>query len=311
MVKWLTEITVTSEESNNFYHYHDNRVLPPHVDEQIAKEEGWWFKPDYIINEININSAVLRPGHDEVVYLKSNRPYTMRGYAYSGGGRKIIRVEVSLDDGKSWRQATIHRFEKPSPYGKHWCWVHWDINVQTFDFTSCKEVLLRAWDASQNGQPAYITWNVMGMLNNCYFRIKIHPYTDAAGNIGFRFQHPAPIEVGRLGNVGWREEEHVRQQAIKEAEAAIPTAKSSASPSGSQGNTYTMDEVSKNTSETSCWFVHEGKVYDATPFLEEHPGGAESILIVAGMDATEEFNSIHSSKAKQQLNDYYIGDLSD
>jgi nitrate reductase (NAD(P)H) len=50
-------------------------------------------------------------------------------------------------------------------------------------------------------------------------------------------------------------------------------------------------------------------VYDATPFLEEHPGGAESILISAGMDATDEFNSIHSSKAKGMLAQYYIGDL--
>ena len=28
--------------------------------------------------------------------------------------------------------------------------------------------------------------------------------------------------------------------------------------------------------------MHGGLVYDATPFLAEHPGGAESILIVAG-----------------------------
>jgi len=40
MVKWLSQITVTTQESNNFYHYHDNRVLPPHVDKDIAKEEG-------------------------------------------------------------------------------------------------------------------------------------------------------------------------------------------------------------------------------------------------------------------------------
>eukprot|EP00879_Flechtneria_rotunda_P030996 GHRR01033796.1.p1 GENE.GHRR01033796.1~~GHRR01033796.1.p1 ORF type:complete len:123 (-),score=33.30 GHRR01033796.1:15-383(-) len=40
MVKFLEEITVTAVESNNFYHYHDNRVMPPHVDEELAKKEG-------------------------------------------------------------------------------------------------------------------------------------------------------------------------------------------------------------------------------------------------------------------------------
>lgn len=43
-----------------------------------------------------------------------------------------------------------------------------------------------------------------------------------------------------------------------------------------------MAEVEQHSSEDSAWFVHEGKVYDATPFLDEHPGGADSILISTG-----------------------------
>ena len=50
-------------------------------------------------------------------------------------------------------------------------------------------------------------------------------------------------------------------------------------------------------------------MYDATPFLKEHPGGADSVLLVAGTDATEEFDAIHSSKAKEQLLQYCIGNL--
>ena len=40
MVKYLEEITVQETESNNHYHYMDNRVLPPHVTAEIAKSEG-------------------------------------------------------------------------------------------------------------------------------------------------------------------------------------------------------------------------------------------------------------------------------
>lgn len=40
MVKWLEEIEVTNQESQNHYHFHDNRVLPSHVDEALAKAEG-------------------------------------------------------------------------------------------------------------------------------------------------------------------------------------------------------------------------------------------------------------------------------
>lgn len=52
-------------------------------------------------------------------------------------------------------------------------------------------------------------------------------------------------------------------------------------------------------------------MYDATAFLADHPGGAESILLASGMDSTEDFDAIHSSKAKKMLEDYYIGDLDD
>jgi nitrate reductase (NAD(P)H) len=64
------------------------------------------------------------------------------------------------------------------PPGRYWCWVHWSFQATTFDFLGCKEALVRAWDSSQNGQPAYITWNVMGMMNNCYYRVKIHRQVD-------------------------------------------------------------------------------------------------------------------------------------
>ncbi|PNH10814.1 Nitrate reductase [NADH] [Tetrabaena socialis] len=313
MVKWLSEITVTETESQNFYHFMDNRVLPSHVDEALAKEEGWWFKPDFIINDLNINSAVARPWHDEVISLDANKPYTVRGYAYSGGGRKIIRVEVSLDDGKTWRLGDIQRFEKPTQYGKHWCWVHWTLDLMTFDFMTAKEVLLRAWDESMNTQPAVITWNLMGMMNNCYYRIKVLPQVDSEGVMGLRFQHPAPVELGDKGNSGWREEDNLVAQAvasIKEGVKAPPPPPVLANGNGHAApKQITMEEVAEHASEESCWFVHEGKVYDATPYLGDHPGGPESILISAGADATDEFNSIHSSKAKAMLAQYYIGDL--
>lgn len=59
MVKWLQDIEVTPVESNNYYHYFDNRVLPSHVDAEMATAEGWWYKPEYIITELNINSAIV------------------------------------------------------------------------------------------------------------------------------------------------------------------------------------------------------------------------------------------------------------
>ena len=40
--------------------------------------------------------------------------------------------------------------------------------------------------------------------------------------------------------------------------------------------------MESHDSRESAWFVYENKVYDGTKFLNDHPGGPESILIVAG-----------------------------
>ena len=51
------------------------------------------------------------------------------------------------------------------------------------------------------------------------------------------------------------------------------------------------------------------QVYDGTDYLEQHPGGASSITLVAGEDASEDFMAIHSSDAKRQLAKFHVGTL--
>jgi nitrate reductase (NAD(P)H) len=54
-------------------------------------------------------------------------------------------------------------------------------------------------------------------------------------------------------------------------------------------------------STQSHQFVVNGEVYDATTYLNDHPGGPDSIFLVAGQDASEDFMAIHSSDAKKKL----------
>ena len=49
-----------------------------------------------------------------------------------------------------------------------------ELTVKMSDLASCGEVVCRAWDGCQNTQPKDITWNVMGMMNNPWFRIKVY-----------------------------------------------------------------------------------------------------------------------------------------
>ena len=48
-------------------------------------------------------------------------------------------------------------------------------------------------------------------------------------------------------------------------------------------------------------------VYDTTNYLKKHPGGVTSITMNGGEDCTEEFTSIHSKKAWDDLEEWRIG----
>jgi nitrate reductase (NAD(P)H) len=87
--------------------------------------------------------------------------------------------------------------------------------------------------------------------------------------MGIRFQHPAPVQPGALGNIGWREEENLARQGL-EAAAAAPAADAvapakAAAAAGAVGM-YTMEEVEQHATEESAWFVHEGKVGHANMY---------------------------------------------
>ncbi|XP_073021129.1 nitrate reductase [NADH] 1-like [Primulina eburnea] len=307
MVKWLKRIIVTTKESDNYYHYRDNRVLPSHVDAELANAEAWWYKPEYIINDLNINSVITTPCHEEILPINSwttQRPYTLRGYSYSGGGKKVTRVEVTLDGGETWQVCVLDHPEKPNKYGKYWCWCFWSLEVEVLDLLGAKEIAVRAWDETLNTQPEKLIWNVMGMMNNCWFRIKTNMCKPHRGEIGILFEHPT-----QPGNQtgGWMAKERYLEKSLNENPILK---KSVSSPFMNTTSTMlSMSEVKKHNSADSAWIIVHGHVYDCTPFLKDHPGGTDSILINAGMDCTEEFDAIHSSKAKKMLEEYRIGEL--
>ncbi|CAI9762505.1 unnamed protein product [Fraxinus pennsylvanica] len=73
---------------------------------------------------------------------------------------------------------------------------------------------------------------------------------------------------------------------------------------------YSFEEVSKHRSIKDCWLVIEGKVYDVSPFMDDHPGGDEVLLSSSGKDATADFEDIgHSDSAKEMMDKYLIGTI--
>ena len=91
----------------------------------------------------------------------------------------------------TWERTEVEHPEKPTEYGKYWCWCFWKYSASMAQLADCGEVVCRAWDGCQNTQPKDLTWNVMGMMNNPWFRIKVHKTLAPNGKtLAVRFEHP-------------------------------------------------------------------------------------------------------------------------
>ncbi|KAJ5097203.1 hypothetical protein N7456_007924 [Penicillium angulare] len=326
-VKWIKKLIVTDAPSENWYHVYDNRVLPTTVSPEMAAEnKDWWTDERYAIYDLNVNSVAAVPEHEEVLDLATaGSSYTARGYAYAGGGRRITRVEISLDNGKSWRLADIEYgedkyrdFEGDLFGGKvdMWkrescfCWSFWSLDIPVSDLENSGALLVRAMDEGMMVQPRDMYWSVLGMMNNPWFRVTI-----TKENNCLKFEHPThPARAG-----GWMEKvkkaggdltngnwgERVQGEAPVEVE---PVKEVNMKKEG-LSRQIDLQELKANSSAEKPWFVVNGEVYDGTAFLEGHPGGAISITTSAGLDVSEDFLAIHSETAKLMMPDYHIGTL--
>lgn len=331
-VKWLTRLILTEEPSDNWYHYYDNRLLPTMVSpEESANNPGWWKDERYAIYDLNTNSAIAHPAHDEMFSL-ANAPeqYKLRGYAYGGGGRRVTRVEISLDKGKSWRLSSIEYPEdkyRTAPdqdlYGgaldmwwreTSFCWCFWSLDIPVEELKDAQDVFVRAMDESLHVQPRDMYWSVLGMMNNPWFRVVIHREGES-----LRFEHPTQPALmpggwmervknmgGNLTNGYWGERlegEELTQTGHGDAVKEIKLTRDGVK------RVITIEELRAQDQKESPWFVVDGEVFDGTAFLKDHPGGAQSIISAAGLDSTDEFMAIHSETAKAMMPDYHIGTL--
>ncbi|XP_019850089.1 PREDICTED: acyl-lipid (8-3)-desaturase-like [Amphimedon queenslandica] len=75
---------------------------------------------------------------------------------------------------------------------------------------------------------------------------------------------------------------------------------------------FTWKELSQLNTRENAHVAYRGKVYDVSSFVSRHPGGLEQILLGAGRDITQLFESYHKTDTfKNVLEKYYVGELID
>lgn len=195
----------------------------------------------------------------------------------------------------SWRDACL-------------CWCFWSLDVPVSSLSNAEDAVVRAMDDSMNTQPRDTYWSVLGMMHNSWFRVAIRKEED--GKV-LRFEHPTQPalqkggwmervknEGGDLQDANWGERvgdfEPAAVIEVKKRKQDITKM-----TDDSVRRIIDIDELRKHDKGNEPWFVVNGEVYDGTDFLNEHPGGATSIITAAGLDATDEFMGIRMTHKSQ------------
>ena len=169
-VKWLSRIAASEKEYDGFWQQRDYKGFSPCID---------WDNVDFstapAIQELPVQSLICSPPEGSSVDAQSAAEVRVSGIAWSGGGRGIIRVDVSADGGKTWHVAELGS-GKEQKSRRAWGWTLWEATVPLPSNGADTELVCKAVDASYNVQPdtSGPIWNLRGCLSTAWHRVHIH-----------------------------------------------------------------------------------------------------------------------------------------
>lgn len=121
-VKWLGKIIVSEKESDSHWQQNDYKGFSPSTDWDTVD-----FTKSPAIQEHPVISAICVPSSNENVKLEDGY-VAVKGYAWSGGGQKIVRVDVTADGGETWYVANSDSQDSADP-PQHWSWTLWSARI--------------------------------------------------------------------------------------------------------------------------------------------------------------------------------------
>ena len=171
-LKWLKKITISKEEAEGPWQRGLNyKILPPNVHD--ANEVNLEEMPG--INELSVSSGIttvepLVEGEPseigDIVIMK------VKGWSFAGGGRNIVRVDVTGDAAKhDWHTAKLKE-GNDQRYGRGWAWTLWEAEVPArVQDDGCVHLFSKGVDMAFNTQPENVVdqWNVRGLMNNTWY----------------------------------------------------------------------------------------------------------------------------------------------
>lgn len=173
-VKWISKIVVTKNECDGMHQKGiAYKLLAPNIKSlaSVAKEYIESMPP---ADFVPITSAVTKP--DPGTPVRPGQMVDLAGYAYAGAGKAVIRIDVSVDGGKTWKQADFQRADETQKQRgcRAWAWIQWQFQAKVPDDASGTwKVVCKAVDDQYNQQPENTSsiWNIRGLFNNSWGQV--------------------------------------------------------------------------------------------------------------------------------------------
>lgn len=166
-VKWISRIELATDEAEGPWQRGLNyKILPPSV--RDAGTVNLDNMPKMM--EVSLFSGITEIEAIKPTNMKQNLKAgdkvlaKAKGWAWAGGGRNIVRVDITGDGGKTWATADIIEGGNQK-FGRSWAWVFWASDVPAVVGEDGKiELASKAVDYAFNVQPESCahTWNVRG-----------------------------------------------------------------------------------------------------------------------------------------------------
>jgi sulfite oxidase len=212
-IKWVTSITVLNREHDGFWmaraYRHPGRAVPP----------GTSVPPEQMhpVTSLRVKSVIAEPRDDGgvITVAAAGDPLTIRGAAWSGDAGPVTRVDVSVDEGRSWSRATM-----PGNQRTDFGWRLWSYQWtprRPGDYT----ILVRARDAAGQTQPLAQEWNPSGYGWNVAPRIKVSVASEPGekgGVVGGVTGEPSPPPSFKSSCLACHGEDVIQQQRLTSAQ---------------------------------------------------------------------------------------------
>jgi sulfite oxidase len=169
-VKWVSKIRLSGEEAGGPW---QRGMAYKGFGPSLKSLENVDVEKIPSLQEQPVTSAICYPSQNSKI--TADDVLTVKGYAYSGGGRGIVRVDVSIDGGKTWKSAALTDGSSQS-LDRAWAWTLWECDFDIPNSPNQKiQIISKATDAAYNVQPDSVQgiWNLRGINNNAWHRVQV------------------------------------------------------------------------------------------------------------------------------------------